>query len=161
DEIPVLETDEGEILKGTRAIFRYLEGVSAWEHADAHRRRFVEHADARESDAPGKLVARFRHDAPGVDVEAGPDDAVVVDVPEESRYELRLGDRRIGLAAYRRRDDRISFTHTEIDSACEGRGFGTRLVQGALEDAHEHGLRIVPLCPFVAAYLKRHPELAG
>ncbi|MDX6487163.1 MAG: Glutathione S-transferase, N-terminal domain, partial [Gaiellaceae bacterium] len=42
DEIPVLETDEGEILKGTRAIFRYLEGVSAWEHADAHRRRFVE-----------------------------------------------------------------------------------------------------------------------
>ena len=89
---------------------------------------------------------------------AGPDDAAVVDVPEESRYELRLGDRRIGLAAYRRHDDRIAFTHTEIDSACEGRGFGSRLIRGALDDAREQGLEIVPLCSFVAAFVKRHPE---
>ena len=105
-----------------------------------------------------RIVARFRHDEPGPKVDAAPADAVVVDVPEENRYELRLGDRRIGLAAYHRRDNRIAFTHTEVDAACEGRGFGTRLVQGALDDARARGLEIVPLCPFVAAYVKRHPS---
>jgi uncharacterized protein len=157
DMIPVLETEAGELFRGTREIFRYLETLEPWEHADAHRQRFLDHADARKSDGMAKIVARFRHDEPGPAVEAAPAKAVVVDVPEESRYELRLGDRRIGHAAYHRRDDRIAFTHTEVDSACEGRGFGTRLVQAALEDARARGLEIVPLCPFVAAYVKRHP----
>jgi predicted GNAT family acetyltransferase/glutaredoxin len=157
DMIPVLETAAGELFRGTREIFRYLETLEPWEHADAQRQRFLDHADARKSDGMAKIVARFRHDEPGPAVEAAPAEAVVVDVPEESRYELRLGDRRIGHAAYHRRDERIAFTHTEVDSACEGRGFGTRLVQGALEDARARGLEIVPLCPFVAAYVKRHP----
>ena len=161
DTIPVLETEDGELFRGTREIFRYLETLEPWEHADAHRQRFLDHADARKSDGMAKIVARFRHDEPGPAVEAAPAEAVVVDVPEESRYELRLGDRRIGLAAYRLRGDRIAFTHTEVDAACEGRGFGTRLVQGALDDARARGLEIVPLCPFVAAYVKRHPEYAG
>jgi predicted GNAT family acetyltransferase/glutaredoxin len=158
DSIPVLQTEDGELHRGTRAIFRYLESQPAWEHAEGHRRRFREHADARESDAMGKLVERFGRDRPGEPVVAEPADAEVVDRPELSRYELRLGDRRVGLAAYRRRDDRIAFTHTEIDSACEGRGFGTKLVHEALDDARRRGLTIVPLCPFVAAFVKRHPE---
>ena len=157
DGIPVLETEDGEIFRGTREIFKYLETREPWQYADAHRQRFLDHADARKSDGMAKIVARFRHDEPGPEVEAAPADAVVVDVPEESRYELRLGDRRIGLAAYHRRDNRIAFTHTEVDSACEGRGFGTRLVHDALDDARARGLEIVPLCPFVAAYVKRHP----
>jgi uncharacterized protein len=161
DAIPVLQTDDGELFRGAREIFRYLETRDGWEHAAAHRRRWIEHADARASDSPGRLVERFRHDRPGPEVTAEPDEADVVDVPEESRYELRLGDRRIGLAAYRRRGDRIAFTHTEIDSACEGRGFGTRLVRAALDDARAHGLTIVPLCPFVAAIVRRHPELVA
>ena len=90
-------------------------------------------------------------DRPGPDAADTPDVAAVVHVPEESRYELRLGDRRIGLAAYHRRGNTIAFTHTEIDAACEGRGFGTRLVTGALDDARKQGLEILPLCPFVAA----------
>jgi uncharacterized protein len=158
DMIPVLETEAGELFRGTREIFRYLETLEPWEYADAHRQRFLDHADARKSDGMARIVARFRHDEPGPAVEAAPAEAAVVDVPEESRYELRLGDRRIGHAAYHRRDDRIAFTHTEVDSACEGRGFGTRLVQAALEDARARGLEIVPLCPFVAAYVKRHPQ---
>jgi len=157
DGIPVLETEDGKIFRGTREIFKYLETREPWQYADAHRQRFLDHADARKSDGMAKIVARFRHDEPGPEVEAAPADAVVVDVPEESRYELRLGDRRIGLAAYHRRDNRIAFTHTEVDSACEGRGFGTRLVHDALDDARARGLEIVPLCPFVAAYVKRHP----
>jgi uncharacterized protein len=156
--IPVLQTDDGGIFIGAREIFKYLETREAWQYADEHREQWIAHRDARESDAAGRLLKRFRRDRPGPPVSAEPDEAEVVNVPDESRYELRLGDRRLGLAAYRRRDDTIAFTHTEIDAGCEGRGFGTRLVLGALEDARSHGLRIVPLCPFVAAVARRHPE---
>ena len=160
DSIPVLQFDDGELAVGARAIFRRLEAEEAWQHAAAHRARFVDHADARIADAQGKLVKRFHVDRPGPPVEAGPEDATVVDVPEEGRYELRLGDRVIGHAAYHRRDGRIAFTHTEVDSACEGRGFGAKLVGDALADARGRGLEIVPLCSFVAAYLRRHPQAA-
>jgi uncharacterized protein len=161
DSIPVLQADDGTIVRGARQIFRYLETLPASQHADAHRRRFREHADARESDAMGQLVERFRVDRPGENVAAEPADAEVVDVPEESRYELHLGDRRIGLAAYRRHGERIAFTHTEVDSACEGRGFGSKLVHEALDDARRQGLAIVPLCSFVARFVERHPEYRG
>ena len=87
-----------------------------------------------------------------------PEDAEVVDVPEANRYELRLGGRLIGLAAYRRGDGRIVFTHTEVDESCEGRGFGTRLATAALEDAARQGFEVAPLCPFIAHYIERHPE---
>jgi predicted GNAT family acetyltransferase len=85
-------------------------------------------------------------------------EAEVVDVPEKSRYELRLGGHLIGLAAYRRRKGRIAFTHTEVDESCEGRGFGSLLATAALEDAEREGLEVAPLCPFIAHYIKRHPE---
>ena len=156
DVIPVLQAEDGELFHGTRAIFAYLRDRTAWDHAAAHRQRFADHRDARESDAAGQLIEYFR----GTDeLEAGSgsiDDAQVVDVPEKNRYELRLGGRLVGLAAYRRRNGRIAFTHTEIDPSCEGRGFGSRLVGEALADARSEGLEIVPLCPFVAHYVKTH-----
>jgi hypothetical protein len=80
--------------------------------------------DARESDAPGQLVEYFRAADEIEEVSASPEDAEVVDVPEQSRYELRVGGRTIGVAAYRRRKGRIAFTHTEVDEPYEGRGFG-------------------------------------
>jgi uncharacterized protein len=155
DSIPVLETEDGEIVRGTRAIFRYLESREPSPYADTHRRKFEEHVHVRRSDGVGKLVARFRHDRPGDAIADGPGAAVVVDVPDESRYEIRLGDRRIGVAAYHRSGSTIAFTHTEVDSACEGRGFGTRLVAEALDDARRQGLEVLPLCSFVAAVVKR------
>ena len=82
----------------------------------------------------------------------------VVDTPEASRYELRLGDRVIGFAAYRRRNDRIVFIHTEVDESYEGRGLGNRLAKAALDDVREKGLVVVPLCPFIARYIQQHPE---
>jgi predicted GNAT family acetyltransferase len=121
-------------------------------------RRFADHRDARESDAPGQLIEHFR----GIDdLEAAAGDAAdteVVDVPDESRYELRLGGRRVGVAAYRRRNGRIAFIHTEVDESCAGRGFGSRLAAAALDDACRTGLAVVPLCPFIAHYIDRHPE---
>jgi len=84
----------------------------------------------------------------------------VVHVPEQKRYELRLGGRVIGHLAYHRRNGRIAYTHTEVSPACEGRGFGSKLVQAALEDARRDGLEVAPLCPFVRWFIGRHPEYA-
>ena len=85
-------------------------------------------------------------------------EAEVVDTPEASRYELRLGDRVIGFAAYRRRNDRVVFIHTEVDESYEGRGLGNRLAKAALDDVRGKGLVVVPLCPFIARYIQQHPE---
>jgi predicted GNAT family acetyltransferase len=85
---------------------------------------------------------------------------VVTHVPESSRYELRLEGELIGRADYRRDEERILFTHTEVDPALQGRGYGGRLVGFAVEDARGQGLEIVPVCPFVADFIKQHPEPA-
>ncbi len=160
DLIPTLETEDGRFFSGTRAVYAYLRGLAAWEHAAEHRRRFVDHEPPRESDAIGQLVELFEP-SEEAEITAAPEDTEVVDVPESSQYELRLGGRRIGVAAYHRREnsDRIAFLHTEVDPACEGRGFGSRLVTGALEDVRRKGLEVVPLCPFVASYMAGHPEV--
>ena len=85
----------------------------------------------------------------------------VTDHPEEHRYEVRDEDGTVlGFSAYRRHDDVVVFTHTEVDDAAEGRGVGSALVEGALDDVRAAGLRIRPQCPFVKAYVDRHPEYA-
>lgn len=158
EEIPVLVTEDGEVHRGTRAIFAYLRTRAAWPHAAAHRKQFADHRDARESDTPGHLVEYFRGTAELEASEGSSTEPEVSDAPEQSRYELRLDGRLVGLAAYRRRDDRIAFTHTEVDESCSGRGYGTRLVAAALDDARRRGLAVVPLCWFVARFIRRHPE---
>jgi predicted GNAT family acetyltransferase len=87
-------------------------------------------------------------------------EAEVVDVPEASRFELRLGGRLIGHADYHRRNNRIAFMHTEVDEAYEGRGFGGLLAEAALNMAGEEGLEVVPLCPFIARYIDENPRYA-
>ena len=158
DQIPVLQAEDGELYRGTRAIFDHLREREPGPFAAAHRSRFADHRDARESDATGQLIEYFRGTDELQTGEGTPAEAEVVDVPEKNRYELRLGDRLIGLAAYRRRDGRIAFTHTEVDEACEGRGFGSRLAAAALDDAAGEGLEVAPLCPFIAYYIQKHPE---
>lgn len=89
-----------------------------------------------------------------------PAGAEVVDVPEASRLELRLGERLIGHTDYHRRNNRIAFTHTEVDEPYEGRGFGGLLAEAALNMAEEEGLEVVPLCPFIAHYIEENPGYA-
>ncbi|MGY1604323.1 GNAT family N-acetyltransferase [Geodermatophilus sp. SYSU D00815] len=82
------------------------------------------------------------------------------DAPEEHRYEIREGDRVLGIAAYRRRGDVLVFTHTEVDPQ-EGRsGLGSTLVRGALDDVRARGGKVVALCPFVRGWIERHPDYA-
>jgi len=160
EQIPVLRTEDGQLYRGTRQIFAYLHEREPWRFAAAHRRRFADHRDARESDATGQLIEYFRGRDELEAVAGSVAEVEVVDAPEESRYELRLQGRLIGLAAYRRRNGRIAFTHTEVDESLEGRGFGSQLAAAALSDARRQGLEVVPLCPFIAHYIEQHPEYA-
>jgi uncharacterized protein len=85
----------------------------------------------------------------------------VRDNPERSRYEAHLGDAVAGFSAYRRRgDDIVVFTHTEVDPSFEGQGIGSALAKGALDDVRSRGLHIIAMCPFISAYVRRHPEYA-
>ena len=81
----------------------------------------------------------------------------VTDVPEQSRFEVRVGGELAGFAEYRRRPGLIAFTHTLIDPRFEGRGLATKMVQTALAQAHAEKLRVLPFCPFVRAYIADNP----
>lgn len=83
----------------------------------------------------------------------------VHDNAARGRFELSEGGE-TAIAAYTREGDAIVFTHTEVPPALEGHGVGTRLVKGALAQVRAAGLKVVPACSFVAAYVQRHPDEA-
>ena len=84
-------------------------------------------------------------------------DAAVVNNESAGRFEIDI-EGQIAVSNYRRRDDRIVFTHTEVPEQFEGRGIGNRLAVAALDFAREEGLRVVPRCRFIAAFIERHRE---
>lgn len=73
------------------------------------------------------------------------------------RFEVSLDDQ-TAFAEYKLAAGEITLTHTEVPQAFEGRGVGSQLAKAALGYAREHGLKVVPLCPFMAAYITKHPE---
>ena len=90
------------------------------------------------------------------------DDRLVAvrDNPGEGRYELFVAGQLAGHATYTLSGPTMTIPHTEVRPRFEGQGLGARLARFALDDARERGLRVVPRCPFVAAYIGRHPEYA-
>jgi predicted GNAT family acetyltransferase len=85
---------------------------------------------------------------------------VVRDNPSELRYEALADERVVGIIRYRREPGLVVLVHSEVDLALEGTGAGSELVRGALADIRARGLRVVPHCPFIIDYLRRHPEEA-
>jgi predicted GNAT family acetyltransferase len=81
----------------------------------------------------------------------------VQDNPEAKRFEAHL-EGQLAVAEYHLGNDIITFTHTEVPEALEGKGVGGELVKAALEAARERELKVVPLCPFVANYIRRHKK---
>lgn len=81
----------------------------------------------------------------------------ISDNPEASRYEATIGDR-LAIAEYMLTGPNITFTHTEVPVELEGQGIASQLARFALEDARARGLAVIPLCPFISAYIKRHRE---
>jgi predicted GNAT family acetyltransferase len=84
-------------------------------------------------------------------------DAIVRNNEQSDRYELDA-EGGLAIAAYEKRGGALLFTHTEVPKALEGQGIASMLIKGALADARARGLKVVPLCEFVTAYLERHPE---
>jgi predicted GNAT family acetyltransferase len=82
----------------------------------------------------------------------------VTDRPNELRYEIEVDGEVAGFIMYRREPDLLDLVHTDVAPKWEGKGVGAALVQGALDDIRAHGLKVRATCPFVRAYLRKHPE---
>ena len=83
---------------------------------------------------------------------------IVTDRPNELRYEIEVDGELAGFLLYRVEPGVLELVHTDVDPKWEGKGVGGALVKGALDDVRARGLKIRPYCPFVRAYLRRHPE---
>jgi uncharacterized protein len=83
---------------------------------------------------------------------------VVSDNRDAQRYEARLGEDLVGYLAYDLEEGQIALLHTEVDREAKGQGIGSKLVAAALEDVRDRGLSTKVVCPFVRAFLRRHPE---
>lgn len=87
-----------------------------------------------------------------------PDAAPTVErVDAAHRYEIRVDGETAGFTAYRDHGDQRVFYHTEIQDAFAGQGLAATLVRHALTDVRNVGKRLVPVCPYVAKFLKKHP----
>ena len=83
---------------------------------------------------------------------------VVTDNPDQNQFEGRLDDRIVAHSEYEMAPGVITFLHTEVDPAFEGKGLGGALASNALDDVRARGLQVVARCPFIAAYIRRHRE---
>jgi predicted GNAT family acetyltransferase len=104
------------------------------------------------SDAPANTVET------GIRIATNGEDVVVRDNSEANRFEA-VKDGHVSVLEYRRRPGEIVLIHTEVPEALRGHGIGNVLARRALAAAREEGLRIVVICPFVRAFLRRHPEM--
>ena len=83
----------------------------------------------------------------------------VNDNPDRHRFEIDLGDGQFAFAEYTLPEGKIMFTHTEVPESHEGQGLGTTLIEAGLAAARERGLKVIPICPFFAAYMRKHAEV--
>ena len=86
--------------------------------------------------------------------------SAVRDNPARGRYEL-IVDGETAVMDYRIADDVLTITHTGVPRALEGRGIGSALVKGALDQIRARNLKIVVRCWFVDGFIDRHPEYAS
>jgi uncharacterized protein len=83
--------------------------------------------------------------------------ADVVNSPAQHRYELVV-DGHLAATYYKVSDGVITFIHTEVPKELGGKGVGSQLIKGALDQVRADGLKVIPQCPFVKAYIDKHPE---
>ena len=89
---------------------------------------------------------------------SSPDRPLITDAPARERYEAHVDGDLAGVLEYIVKRGRIALIHTEVLPAHEGQGVGSALVRFALDDARRRELRVIATCPYVQAYLIRHPE---
>lgn len=78
---------------------------------------------------------------------------------ENGHYEIREGGQLLGFAEFKPAGDgAVLLPHTEINQGHEGEGLGSQLAKYALDDIRAQGKLVVPMCPFIAGYIRKHPE---
>ena len=77
---------------------------------------------------------------------------------ERDRYEILVDGSVIGFAEYREVGDSVLMPHTEISETHSGEGLGNQLAEFALQDIQAAGKHVIPMCPFISAYIRRHPD---
>lgn len=85
------------------------------------------------------------------------DDLKVIHNEQAHRFEFHA-DGLLGLLTYRRFPDRIVFDHTEVPPPLEGKGLAAKLARFALDFARQEHLRVIPLCPYISSFLRKHTE---
>jgi predicted GNAT family acetyltransferase len=96
-----------------------------------------------------------------MDAPRGPEaqpEILVRDAQDRSRFEITVDGTLAGFAEYRSRPGSIVFTHTQVDDAYQGQGLAGRLIRAALDRARRAKQEVTPLCPYVAAFIRRHPD---
>ena len=83
----------------------------------------------------------------------------VSDNPAQQRYELAV-DGHVAASYYEIADGVITFAHTEVPPELGGKGIGSKLIKGALDQVRAGGLKVITQCPFVKAYIEKHSEYA-
>jgi predicted GNAT family acetyltransferase len=86
------------------------------------------------------------------------EEPTVRDNPSRNQFEIDLGDGEFAYAKYNLLPGAIRFYHTVVPESHGGQGLGTMLIKAGLAAARERGLKVIPICPFFRAYLKKHPE---
>lgn len=95
------------------------------------------------------------------DGENEPVSYLVEDDPARRRFEILVDDALAGFTAYQPQGaDVVVFTHTEVDPGFQGQGVGGALMRGTLDEIRRRGMRVVPRCPFMAAFIDQHAEYA-
>lgn len=82
----------------------------------------------------------------------------VADAPANARYEISIDGELVGFTEYRDHGSVREIYHTEVLPGWEGRGLGSRLLKGALDDVRAQGKKVTPTCPMLAGYIGKHPE---
>jgi hypothetical protein len=85
---------------------------------------------------------------------------MVNDNPAHHRYQLEV-DGHIAATYYEIADGVITFIHTEVPPQLGGKGIGSKLIKGALDQVRARGLKVIAQCPFVKAYIEKHPDYAN
>jgi predicted GNAT family acetyltransferase len=91
---------------------------------------------------------------------AAADAPAVADNPAASRYELHVGTELAGFVTYQLSDHDtvINFLHTEVEPAFQGAHLATHLARYSLDDSRERGLAVLPFCPYIGSWIRKHPE---
>ena len=92
------------------------------------------------------------------DHEAGATESVVVDIPAESKFEIRVGGERAGMVLYQLDGQVISLMHTEVADRFQGMGLASKLARGVLDEARDRGLAVLPYCPYIKSWIAKHPD---